>query len=74
MPVAFSTKALYWNKDLFAAAGLDPEKAPATWEEEIAAAKTIKEKTGTAGFGVVAKTSTTPCTSSCTGFTPTTAR
>ena len=55
IPVAFSTKSLYWNKDLFAAAGLDPEKAPATWEEEIAAAKTIKEKTGTAGFGVVAK-------------------
>jgi multiple sugar transport system substrate-binding protein len=56
VPVAFSTKALYWNKDLFAAAGLDPEKAPATWAEEIADAKTIKEKTGTAGFGVVAKT------------------
>ncbi len=56
VPVAFSTKALYWNKDLFAAAGLDPEKAPATWAEEIADAKAIKEKTGTAGFGVVAKT------------------
>ena len=55
IPVAFSTKSLYWNKDLFTAAGLDPEKAPATWEEEIAAAKTIKEKTGIAGFGVVAK-------------------
>ncbi|MET0575372.1 MAG: extracellular solute-binding protein [Mesorhizobium sp.] len=56
VPVAFSTKSLYWNKDLFAAAGLDPEKAPATWAEELAAAKAIKEKTGTAGFGVVAKT------------------
>jgi multiple sugar transport system substrate-binding protein len=56
VPVAFSTKALYWNKDLFKAAGLDPEKAPTTWAEEIAAAKAIKEKTGTAGFGVVAKT------------------
>jgi multiple sugar transport system substrate-binding protein len=56
IPVAFSTKSLYWNKDLFAAAGLDPEKAPATWAEEIAAAKAIKEKTGNAGFGVVAKT------------------
>ena len=29
-PVAFSTKALYWNKDLFAPARLDPEKPPAT--------------------------------------------
>jgi multiple sugar transport system substrate-binding protein len=56
VPVAFSTKSIYWNKDLFAAAGLDPEKAPATWAEEIAAAKAIKEKTGNAGFGVVAKT------------------
>ena len=56
VPVAFSTKALYWNKDLFSAAGLDPEKAPATWADEIADAKAIKEKTGKAGFGVVAKT------------------
>ena len=56
VPVAFSTKSLYWNKDLFAAAGLDPEKAPATWADELAAAKAIKEKTGKAGFGVVAKT------------------
>jgi multiple sugar transport system substrate-binding protein len=55
-PVAFSTKALYWNKDLFTAAGLDPEKPPTTWAEEIADAKAIKEKTGIAGFGVVAKT------------------
>jgi multiple sugar transport system substrate-binding protein len=56
VPVAFSTKSLYWNKDLFAAAGLDPEKPPTTWAEQQAAAKAIKEKTGTAGFGVVAKT------------------
>lgn len=55
-PVAFSTKALYWNKDLFAAAGLDPEKPPTTWAEEIAAAKAITEKTDAAGFGLVAKT------------------
>ncbi len=56
IPVAFSTKALYWNKDLFKAAGLDPEKPPLTWADEVADAKAIKEKTGTAGFGVVAKT------------------
>ncbi|HTM78099.1 MAG TPA: extracellular solute-binding protein, partial [Devosia sp.] len=53
---AFSTKALYWNKDLFAAAGLDPEVPPATWADEIADAKAISEKTDAAGFGVVAKT------------------
>jgi len=56
VPVAFSTKSLYWNKDLFAEAGLDPEKPPTTWAEEIAFAQQIKEKTGKAGFGVVAKT------------------
>ncbi len=56
VPIAFSTKAFYWNKDLFKAAGLDPEKPPTTWEEEIAAAKAIKEKTGIAGYGLPAKT------------------
>ncbi len=56
VPVAFSTKALYWNKDLFKAAGLDPETAPKTWAEEVAFAKQIKEKTGTAGYGLPAKT------------------
>ncbi|MCL6707184.1 extracellular solute-binding protein [Pseudomonas sp. R2.Fl] len=55
-PVAFSTKALYWNKDLFKQAGLDPETPPKTWAEEIAAAKAIKEKTGIAGYGLPAKT------------------
>ncbi|PZM14721.1 ABC transporter substrate-binding protein [Rhizobium tubonense] len=56
VPVAFSTKSFYWNKDLFKQAGLDPEKPPTTWAEELADAKIIKEKTGIAGFGVVAKT------------------
>jgi multiple sugar transport system substrate-binding protein len=56
VPVAFSTKALYWNKDLFKAAGLDPETPPKTWAEEIEFAKQIKEKTGTAGYGLPAKT------------------
>lgn len=56
VPVAFSTKALYWNKDLFVQAGLDPEKPPTTWAEEIEAAKVIKEKTGIPGFGLSAKT------------------
>lgn len=56
VPVAFSTKALYWNKDLFTQAGLDPEKPPTTWAEEIEMAKTIKEKTGIAGYGLSAKT------------------
>ncbi|KOF19441.1 ABC transporter substrate-binding protein [Ensifer adhaerens] len=56
VPVAFSTKALYWNKDLFKQAGLDPETPPKTWAEEIEFAKAIKEKTGIAGYGLPAKT------------------
>lgn len=56
IPVAFSTKSFYWNKDLFAAAGLDPESPPATWADMLAAAKQIKEKTGIPGYGLPAKT------------------
>ena len=56
IPVAFSTKALFWNKDLFEAAGLDPETPPKTWEEKIAFAKQITENTDAAGYGAVAKT------------------
>ncbi|WP_027997757.1 ABC transporter substrate-binding protein [Sinorhizobium arboris] len=56
VPIAFTTKALYWNKDLFKQAGLDPEVPPKTWAEEIAFAKQIKEKTGIAGYGLPAKT------------------
>lgn len=56
IPVAFSTKALFWNKGLFKEAGLDPETPPATWDEVIAAAKAVTENTDAAGFGLVAKT------------------
>ncbi len=56
VPIAFSTKALYWNKDLFKQAGLDPEKPPVTWAEEIEYSKVIKEKTGIPGYGLPAKT------------------
>ena len=33
MPFNSSTAMLYYNKDLFEAAGLDPNKPPSTWEE-----------------------------------------
>ena len=35
---------LLWNKDIFAAAGLDPEKPPKNWEEGIAYSEKIKKK------------------------------
>lgn len=33
LPVCSLTTMLYWRKDLFEAAGLNPEKPPETWEE-----------------------------------------
>lgn len=47
MPFNSSTSMMWYNKDAFEKAGLDPEKAPATWPEVVAAARAIKAK-GTA--------------------------
>lgn len=33
VPLNIAPMMLYWNKDLFSAAGLDPEQPPATWDE-----------------------------------------
>lgn len=41
-PFNSSTTVLNYNKDAFKAAGLDPEKAPATWPELVAAAAKLK--------------------------------
>src|SRR5215216_6307808 len=41
-PFNSSTTVFYYNKDAFKAAGLDPEKAPTTWPEVIAAADKLK--------------------------------
>jgi len=44
IPFQRSTIVLYWNKDAFKEAGLDPEKAPASWDEMAAmAAKLVKK-------------------------------
>ncbi|MGE6230122.1 ABC transporter substrate-binding protein [Paenibacillus chitinolyticus] len=50
MPFNTSNPVLYYNKDLFKAAGLDPEKPPATYEEFQKAAEAIT-KTGKATGG-----------------------
>ena len=42
MPFNVSTTVLFYNKDAFRKAGLDPEKAPRTWPELIDAAKKIR--------------------------------
>lgn len=48
IPFQRSTIVLYYNKDAFKEAGLDPEKPPANWDELIAYAKklTVKDSNG----------------------------
>ncbi|HEY5896868.1 MAG TPA: ABC transporter substrate-binding protein [Burkholderiales bacterium] len=44
VPFQRSTIVMYWNKDAFKEAGLDPDKAPATWNEMTQmAAKLVKK-------------------------------
>lgn len=42
MPFNVSTTVLFYNKDVFRKAGLDPEKPPRTWPELIDAAKKVR--------------------------------
>jgi sn-glycerol 3-phosphate transport system substrate-binding protein len=55
MPFNSSSSILYYNKDAFRAAGLDPEKPPLTFSEVTEAAKKLTKKDGGAtvqyGFG-----------------------
>lgn len=44
VPFQRSTAVLYWNKDAFAEAGLDPEKYPATWDEMVEFGKAVMTK------------------------------
>ena len=37
---------LYWNKQAFQEAGLDPEKPPANWQEETAFAQKLTKRDG----------------------------
>lgn len=52
MPFNSSTPVMIYNKDAFKAAGLDPEKAPATFNEVIEAAKKLKTD-DMAGFSML---------------------
>ncbi len=44
IPFQRSTVVLYWNKELFKEAGLDPEKPPATWAEQAAMAEKLTKR------------------------------
>jgi sn-glycerol 3-phosphate transport system substrate-binding protein len=49
-PFNSSTPILYYNKDQFRLAGLDPDKAPATWPEIEAAAQKLRARNIPCGF------------------------
>ncbi len=55
IPTNNETMAFIYNKEIFQKAGLNPDKGPETWEEVKTFSKQIKDKTGKAGFGMVAK-------------------
>ena len=48
VPFQRSTPVLYWNKDAFKEAGLDPDTPPATWDEMVSFGKKLT-KTDAAG-------------------------
>jgi len=41
LPKFVSAQTMFWNKELFSAAGLDPEAGPANWDEFVASAKAL---------------------------------
>jgi ABC-type glycerol-3-phosphate transport system substrate-binding protein len=58
VPIAAYGMSLTYNRTLFAAAGLDPDKPPTTWDEVAADAKTIADKDGVAGYAEMATENT----------------
>ena len=55
IPTNNETMAFIWNADIFKRAGLDPEHPPATWADVVTDSKTIHDKLGIPGYGMVAK-------------------
>jgi len=49
MPFNNSIPIMYYNKDLFTAAGLDPNKPPTTWDELVKAAQALTKDTNNDG-------------------------
>jgi len=52
LPYTTDARVLWYNKELFKQAGLDPEKPPATWTELKDYALKITDATDAAGFGM----------------------
>ncbi|MEO6712136.1 MAG: extracellular solute-binding protein, partial [Mycobacteriales bacterium] len=58
MPTEAYANGFHYNRELFKAAGLDPEKPPTTWDEVRTYAKTIKDKTGKPGYVMMSSNNT----------------
>jgi len=58
LPTQAYGMSLTYNRTLFKAAGLDPDKPPTTWDEVRADAKVIADKTGLAGYAEMATQNT----------------
>jgi len=54
VPFQRSTIVLYWNKDLFKEAGLDPDVPPATWAEQVTFAQKLTklDASGASQWGI----------------------
>ena len=46
LPTAVRALALFYNKDMFAEAGLDPDAPPQTWDEFVEVGKALTERRG----------------------------
>lgn len=52
IPTNTSILVLFYNRDLFRRAGLDPDRPPRTWREVEAYSRTIKQKLGPEYYGM----------------------
>jgi ABC-type glycerol-3-phosphate transport system substrate-binding protein len=59
LPKGAYAQALHYNRKLFAAAGLDPNKPPTSWAQVVSYALKISQKTGQAGYVEMAKADNT---------------
>jgi multiple sugar transport system substrate-binding protein len=55
LPKGAYAQALHYNRALFTAAGLNPNKPPTTWAQLAADARQIAQKTGKTGYAEMAK-------------------
>ena len=60
IPFQRSTIVMYWNKDAFKKAGLDPERAPTTWPDTLATARKLRAAGTACGMTACTSCAMTP--------------